>query len=1173
MAINKHSKLTIYDNKPSLVLANYGVTSNPTATSDDAKFYYSSNGSDVNTFVIDVKHNNSRNKIEIDNNGSAFDHVLTANTLKSGSDGTGDVIGTWNGEIIQDNKIASAPVWNGLNTNLTKVYCDSNRYDDYTEDGTLGAPYKTLKKALEDKLESTTTGNLAFTLSVHQSNYIFNSITTELQPTINLIRGFTYTFALDSSGHPFRIQTQSNNTNGTLYNTGLSHSGGDTGSSAQNKSDGTLTFAVPLDAPDILYYQCQNHASMYGQFNVMDFTYNFVLAAGTYSGVIDLDSRGSQNFIITGSGMYNTFIKGSPSWDNSIGDVLYFKNFNNVIVKDVTIMNAQFGCNFSSCNFVRFDSVKFLNLGASNSSDNFDLTKTKTQKQTIWASNTNNDGGAVYCQSCQEVNVINSEISQCTTGLKLQNCNKGLINNNYFNKTIKSAIVLNSSSSDGNNGCNNFNITNNHIDTINTNAIIIIGGKNNYITNNNILNIANTGIQTVSALDTIIRNNNIHNANLNSYNGIGIDSLYAYGSLVIDGNTNIGTGNYMAVIQNNTLTSCNQGASTSVIGINIKSSAYPTASNKIIKDDNNSDATNKFVNTNNIPLITTKDDTTLDGIITTSSGSVFGNMIIADGSITTSATNKNISFSDNNISSGGTVTFTGNTQIDGTLDINNTSDFNNTITCSKSSGYGIDVTNDAIIRNDLTVSNDLIVTKNLTINGTTTTINSTVLTVDDKNIEIGSVDTPTDTTANLGGITLKGATDKTITWDATNGWMSNQQFSVGTAADGVTMTTSGAITSQGNASIGGTLGVTGATTLSSTLGVTDATTLSSTLGVTGIATMNNTTDSSDINTGSLVVKGGLGVNKKLYVGSDSDFTGNLNNNLTNSTYFTIKDSGSIKFRISNTGKTEIIGDLDINDKFTVDAATGDTVIESNTNSSGHTSGALIVKGGVGIHGSINVNGNIDVTNNISATSGDTNLRNLEISGNRNTAVSNDGCLLNLDTTTITDASADSGDTISKFVNASFKAPVFNTSQNNVTTTTAANVHIDGAPTCNNGNNTLSNSYALWVENGDVKVNNAIEAQRVIAVSDKTLKKNIQPLNDSLNTIHKLKGVSYDWIDDNNHDHEIGLIAQDVEEVVPEVVRRLGNSDFKGIEYQKLTALLIEAVKELSNEINLLKSKA
>ena len=56
----------------------------------------------------------------------------------------------------------------------------------------------------------------------------------------------------------------------------------------------------------------------------------------------------------------------------------------------------------------------------------------------------------------------------------------------------------------------------------------------------------------------------------------------------------------------------------------------------------------------------------------------------------------------------------------------------------------------------------------LTVNGTTTTINSTTLTVDDKNIEIGSVTTPTDTTANGGGITLKGTTDKTIIWDSVN---------------------------------------------------------------------------------------------------------------------------------------------------------------------------------------------------------------------------------------------------------------------------------------------------------------------------------------------------------------------------------------------------------------------
>jgi hypothetical protein len=73
----------------------------------------------------------------------------------------------------------------------------------------------------------------------------------------------------------------------------------------------------------------------------------------------------------------------------------------------------------------------------------------------------------------------------------------------------------------------------------------------------------------------------------------------------------------------------------------------------------------------------------------------------------------------------------------------------------------------------LTLSGDL------TINGTTTTINSTTLAVDDKNIVLGDVDTPSDVTADGGGITLKGATDKTINWiDATDAWTSSEDFNL-----------------------------------------------------------------------------------------------------------------------------------------------------------------------------------------------------------------------------------------------------------------------------------------------------------------------------------------------------------------------------------------------------------
>lgn len=75
------------------------------------------------------------------------------------------------------------------------------------------------------------------------------------------------------------------------------------------------------------------------------------------------------------------------------------------------------------------------------------------------------------------------------------------------------------------------------------------------------------------------------------------------------------------------------------------------------------------------------------------------------------------------------------------------------------------------LANDITIANDLTVTNDLTVNGTTTTINSTTLQVDDKNIELGTVATPTDVTADGGGITLKGTTDHTIIWtDSTDSW-------------------------------------------------------------------------------------------------------------------------------------------------------------------------------------------------------------------------------------------------------------------------------------------------------------------------------------------------------------------------------------------------------------------
>ena len=78
----------------------------------------------------------------------------------------------------------------------------------------------------------------------------------------------------------------------------------------------------------------------------------------------------------------------------------------------------------------------------------------------------------------------------------------------------------------------------------------------------------------------------------------------------------------------------------------------------------------------------------------------------------------------------------------------------------------------------------VVIPGDLTVQGTTTTIDSTTLVVKDKNIEMGAVDTPTDVTADGGGVTLKGTTDKTINWiDATDAWTFSEHVDIASAKE------------------------------------------------------------------------------------------------------------------------------------------------------------------------------------------------------------------------------------------------------------------------------------------------------------------------------------------------------------------------------------------------------
>ena len=91
---------------------------------------------------------------------------------------------------------------------------------------------------------------------------------------------------------------------------------------------------------------------------------------------------------------------------------------------------------------------------------------------------------------------------------------------------------------------------------------------------------------------------------------------------------------------------------------------------------------------------------------------------------------------------------------------------------------------------------------------------------------------------------------------------------------------------------------------------------------------------------------------------------------------------------------------------------------------------------------------------------------------------------------------------------------------------------------------------------------------ITETSTANVKENVEDIINSLDTIKKLRGVQYNKIGNNNK--EIGVIAEEVDEILPQIVTRDIDGNPNSVSYGRLTALLIEAVKELDNKINKLK---
>jgi hypothetical protein len=313
------------------------------------------------------------------------------------------------------------------------------------------------------------------------------------------------------------------------------------------------------------------------------------------------------------------------------------------------------------------------------------------------------------------------------------------------------------------------------------------------------------------------------------------------------------------------------------------------------------------------------------------------------------------------------------------------------------------------------VGGNLTVTGDLTVNGTTTTVNSTTITVDDKNLELGSVASPTDVTADGGGITLKGTTDKTFNWvDATDAWTSSEHLAV---AAGKTLrvsgSTSGTTIIQATAIAGsGTLTLptaTGTIALTSDIPTVNNGTLGAaavSAGATNTTVALNFSAAYSANTASNVtvnpvVGPALTALASTMTGAGTGFlrkNGADTYSLDTNTYLTANQSISLTGDITGTGTTSIattlatvnsnigtFNNVTVNAKGLVTSAsnvtyltaeadtlatvtgrgatTGTAITLTNaTNSTSVSTGALVVTGGVAINADLVVKGNsVDTT--------------------------------------------------------------------------------------------------------------------------------------------------------------------------------------------------------------------
>ena len=220
------------------------------------------------SFVLPVASSTQLGGIKVGSGLSITSEVLSRDAIALNDLSDVSTSGANSGEILKYNGSSWAPAADDTSA-YTNAEVDSHLNKNTANTGEVlswnGSDYDWVAQSGGGGGAGTPTITWTLTAPNAPSDYTFSGDgfpTSQTDPTLYLIRGQTYKFVNNTGGHPFRIQsTGATVGGGTQYNSGVTN---------QDAGNGvTLTFVVPMDAPDTLYYQCTAHTGMFGTITIL----------------------------------------------------------------------------------------------------------------------------------------------------------------------------------------------------------------------------------------------------------------------------------------------------------------------------------------------------------------------------------------------------------------------------------------------------------------------------------------------------------------------------------------------------------------------------------------------------------------------------------------------------------------------------------------------------------------------------------------------------------------------------------------------------------------------------------------------------------------------------------------------------------------------------------------